>query len=161
MHGLRVDEHARNPSDADAVLSRYGRLLYLSVAAAALAVLWLSSWLEPSPAGFGTHRRLGLPPCLFRACTRLPCPSCGLTTSFAHAARFQLRRAAAVHPFGPLAFALTWLAIPLSGVLLWRRVSWPSLLAARLWKPLLWTLGAIYTAAWVHNLLLALTAARR
>jgi hypothetical protein len=30
-----------------------------------------------------THRQLGLPPCTFYAVTRLPCPSCGMTTSFA------------------------------------------------------------------------------
>src|SRR5437016_1117396 len=30
-----------------------------------------------------THRGLGLPPCTFYEQTRLPCPSCGMTTSFA------------------------------------------------------------------------------
>ena len=30
-----------------------------------------------------THRQLGLPPCTFLEVTKLPCPSCGMTTSFA------------------------------------------------------------------------------
>src|SRR5262245_53861942 len=30
-----------------------------------------------------THRQLGLPPCTFFAVTGMPCPSCGMTTSFA------------------------------------------------------------------------------
>jgi hypothetical protein len=30
-----------------------------------------------------THRQLGLPPCSFLEVTGVPCPSCGMTTSFA------------------------------------------------------------------------------
>jgi ABC-type sugar transport system permease subunit len=30
-----------------------------------------------------THRQLGLPPCNFKEITGAPCPSCGMTTSFA------------------------------------------------------------------------------
>src|SRR5690349_4956098 len=34
-------------------------------------------WLEE------THRQLGMPACSFRKLTDLPCPSCGMTSSFA------------------------------------------------------------------------------
>lgn len=34
-------------------------------------------WLEE------THRQLGLPECTFKSITKLPCPSCGMTSSFA------------------------------------------------------------------------------
>jgi hypothetical protein len=34
-----------------------------------------------------THRQLGLPQCTFRFVTGMPCPSCGMTTSFAHLVR--------------------------------------------------------------------------
>ncbi len=34
-------------------------------------------WLE------GTHQQLGLPECTFKTLSKLPCPSCGMTTSFA------------------------------------------------------------------------------
>lgn len=39
--------------------------------------------LIPHPAGFGTHRQLGLPGCVVQSLTGCVCPHCGLTTSFA------------------------------------------------------------------------------
>jgi hypothetical protein len=45
--------------------------------------------LEPDPRGFGTHQRLGLPPCSILELFGVPCPSCGMTTSFAHFVRGQ------------------------------------------------------------------------
>lgn len=69
------------------------------------ATLGLSSWLHPDPRGFGTHQQLGLPPCRFRASSGLPCPGCGLTTSFAHMAHGQPLAALRAHLMGPLLFA--------------------------------------------------------
>lgn len=43
--------------------------------------------LQPDPRGFGTHQQLGLPPCSFRSLVDVPCPSCGMTTAFAHFVR--------------------------------------------------------------------------
>ena len=43
---------------------------------------------QGAPLRMGTHRQLGLPPCTFYTFTGgLPCPSCGMTTSFALLAR--------------------------------------------------------------------------
>jgi len=53
------------------------------ILAPCLAMLAVAVWLAPKPAGYGTHRELGLPPCGFLAQTGYPCPSCGMTTSFA------------------------------------------------------------------------------
>lgn len=38
---------------------------------------------DGQPLKFGAHTRLGMPPCEFYVLFSKPCPSCGLTTSFA------------------------------------------------------------------------------
>ncbi|NBO19844.1 MAG: DUF2752 domain-containing protein, partial [Proteobacteria bacterium] len=50
------------------------------------ATLGLSNvrWLTPDARGLGTHEQLGLPPCGFYLWYGLPCPSCGMTTSWPH-----------------------------------------------------------------------------
>ncbi|HXC16537.1 MAG TPA: DUF2752 domain-containing protein [Holophagaceae bacterium] len=63
-----------------------------------LAVVGLSFALGPS---FWQ----GLPEmCAFQAMTGLPCPTCGITRSFAATAHGQLRLAFHYHAFGPFAF---------------------------------------------------------
>ena len=48
----------------------------------ALAPLVIAAALSPSNAGHGTHRQLGLPACGWQTNMGLPCPTCGMTTSF-------------------------------------------------------------------------------
>jgi len=69
-----------------------------------IALLGIGSLLEPDPRGFGTHTQLGLPPCAFRMLFGIPCPSCGMTTAFALAVRFDFKRAFLTQPAGLLAF---------------------------------------------------------
>ena len=66
-----------------------GRLWGVGLAAGALALLAVAGWLRPEPGQAGTHCQLGLPPCGFYTMTGLPCPTCGMTTSFAYAVRGQ------------------------------------------------------------------------
>jgi hypothetical protein len=83
------------------------RLLWLAAAAASWPVVALSFWLRPDARGFGTHQQLGLPPCNFQESTGVPCPGCGLTTSFANMAHGHVLDAFAAHLMGPLLFAIT------------------------------------------------------
>lgn len=77
------------------------RLLAGGVGLACLAVLTLAASLPPSAAGVGTHREaLGLPACNFLRTTGLPCPSCGMTTSFAWVTKGNLLASLYVQPMG-------------------------------------------------------------
>ncbi|MFK7821344.1 MAG: DUF2752 domain-containing protein [Planctomycetaceae bacterium] len=71
-------------------LTRRHRTLLAGFGFFLLCGFLLAAYLKPSPAGFGTHRSLGLPPCSFIVMFGKPCPSCGMTTSFAHFVRGQL-----------------------------------------------------------------------
>lgn len=88
------------------------RSLWLLMLAIALFVLGASRWLTPSPTGVGTHEQLGLPPCGFLAWLGVPCPACGLTTSFAHLAHGDVLASLRVHPLGLPLFVVTSLAVP-------------------------------------------------
>jgi len=54
----------------------------------------------------GLHTRLYLPPCLFLTITGLPCPFCGLTTSFALLTHGHLGHAFLANPSGPLLYSI-------------------------------------------------------
>ena len=78
-------------------------------------VIGLAIYLQPSPEGLGTHRQLGLGRCGMLVATGLPCPSCGMTTAFAHTVRGQWIRAFWVQPAG-FVFALGCIATCLGAV---------------------------------------------
>jgi hypothetical protein len=109
--------------------------------------------LEPDPRGFGTHQRLGLPPCTFRALFDIPCPSCGMTTSFSHFTHGNLRQAFRANPGGGLLAIVCLLQIP------W---SWWSVFRGRLAgvsdpaRSLVWLLvagGSVCLVNWVMQLM--------
>lgn len=63
------------------------RRLATGFAALGITVFSIAAILNPydpegRPLSHGTHRQLGLPPCLMKQVTGLACPSCGMTTSF-------------------------------------------------------------------------------
>lgn len=131
-----------------------GRFVWALLGAGCAVVVGLSAWLQPNANGFGTHRQLGLPPCEFGAITGIPCPGCGLTTSFANMAHLHPIASFSAHLMGPPLFLLTlFVALfapyaivkkrPLS-VLLDSRWSAPVLMVSSGLGVLTWVLRALH-----------------
>jgi hypothetical protein len=95
-------------------LRRTTRVLWVGWLVAVMAVLVVARVLTPSDAGYGTHLQLGLPPCGILLITGLPCPSCGLTTSFAHMVRLQWIDAWHANPWGVALFVTMLASVPLA-----------------------------------------------
>ena len=91
------------------------RLAILGSGLACLALLVVAAGLKPSPNGLGTHRGMGLEGCTFLSTTGLPCPSCGMTTSWVWFAHGNLRASFYVQPMGTvlaiLAASTFWVAL--------------------------------------------------
>lgn len=94
------------------------RLLGLGVAFSCLGVLAVAARLPPNPRGMSSHTALGLQPCEFLDRAGLPCPSCGMTTSFAWFVRGNVPASLYVQPMGTvlaaLAGACVWAGLYLS-----------------------------------------------
>ncbi|HLJ12412.1 MAG TPA: DUF2752 domain-containing protein [Planctomycetaceae bacterium] len=98
-------------TDGYPVASR-GRWLLVGWSLFLLGGFVLAFALRPDPRGFGTHQSLGLPPCTFRALFGIPCPSCGMTTSFSHFIHGNLRQALRANAAGVLLAIVCALQIP-------------------------------------------------
>ncbi|MCS6865971.1 MAG: DUF2752 domain-containing protein [Gemmataceae bacterium] len=71
-----------------ACTKRLVRAVLVGIAVILTGVFAVAFWLNPydadgQPRRMATHTQLGMPPCNFVALTGKPCPSCGMTTSFA------------------------------------------------------------------------------
>ena len=88
-----------------------GRLLAALIGGCCLSVLLVATQLTPRPDGLGTHRALGLPECGFLVRTGLPCPACGMTTSFAWFVRGNLAASLYVQPMGTALAVLCGLSV--------------------------------------------------
>ncbi len=130
------------------------------VLAACVTVLTIAAWLKPDPHGYGTHRQIHLPsiagltirlpPCAFHSLTGLPCPTCGMTTAFAHGIRGQFWEAFRAQPFGLILFILTVAAAIDCGVFLGTgRTIRQAPLA---WKQILLVLLGMWLLAWAWKL---------
>ncbi|MBI3272105.1 MAG: DUF2752 domain-containing protein [Planctomycetes bacterium] len=114
-------------------------------------LLAVAAWLKPDPRGFGTHEQLGLLPCGFLRATGLPCPTCGMTTSFACMVRGRFPESAAAQPFG--AFLCLMVAASTVGSL--RALAWGYPFQARLaavrWLYIGPGLGVFFFLSWAYG----------
>ena len=128
------------------------RLIAVVILGCCIATLAVSATLDPDPDGMGTHRQLGLPTCGFAVMVGYPCPTCGMTTAFAHTVRGELGSAFRAHPGG---LALALVAVLASGVCL------SVVITGRVWSinwyrvSPIWTtvsIVAIFLGGWVYKL---------
>src|SRR4051812_22115967 len=89
----------------------WGRLLAGGIAAACLALLVVAARLTPSSDGLGTHQQMHLQECGFLERTGLPCPSCGMTTSFAWFVRGNVLASLYVQPMGTILAAISGMCV--------------------------------------------------
>lgn len=84
-------------------LASWIRWLLLAGGLGPFFLLAVAGWLQPDPRGVGTHERLGLPPCYWQEVWNIPCPSCGMTTSWSHLVRGNPVGSWAANPAGTTA----------------------------------------------------------
>ena len=124
--GSVTERFARRWAEIGATLQN--RLVGLVLVAGSGPVLAIASWLEPDPAGVGTHKQLGLGGCTVLTLVGWPCPMCGMTTCFTHMAHFEPSEAVQVQPFGVVLFMITLMMFvvgvsALANSELWRRMA--------------------------------------
>jgi len=134
-------------------LTRPERKSAIATALGILAVLILAAILTPDERGVGTHQQLGLPPCMTETVLGIPCPFCGMTTSFSHMAHGQVSQAITVQPAGALGFVLSAaLALGLLAAVATGRA--PTIWIAVRRSPWLYATGGfIIFAAWIYKIL--------
>lgn len=132
--------------------TRNNQIIYFGLITLATITLAIARALNPSAKGYGTHQQLGLPPCVFFKLTGIPCPSCGLTTSFAHATRLHLYQSLITQPFGLIACGLAVISIPLCAFLIWRRIAWKDAIGARGVHAMFYFLLVIYLLSWLYKI---------
>jgi uncharacterized membrane protein len=132
--------------------SKGDRAKYITLGLVASAGLITARLLQPSPRGVGTHEQLGLPPCVFLHLTGIPCPGCGLTTSFAHAARLQFYESAITQPFGLVVFIIAVLSVPLSMHFIRRRIPWSKFNLLRGRNLVLRLTIALFILSWLYKI---------
>jgi hypothetical protein len=128
------------------------RLVNLSAALAISFVLLLSFWLKPDPRGLGTHEQLMLYPCNFYVWTGYPCPTCGMTTAFAHMAHGQLREAFVAQPMGALGFLVCVCLLPITAISAFTGTNLVQTTLRLPWRRLSMILGAMLALSWIFKL---------
>ncbi len=135
------------------------RCVALCILAGSLTLLAVAASVTPDASGVGTHRQLGRPECTLLVLTGYPCPTCGMTTAFAHTVRGHWVRALRAQPMGWLLAMGTILVIGpalvslvLGGVWI---VNWYRVSLVRL----LYGFVLLSAAAWAYKIVAIRTAA--
>ena len=129
------------------------RVIGLICALAATGILGVAAYLEPAADGLGTHTHFNLPQCGWIVLFDTPCPTCGWTTAFAHAANGDLPKSFHIQPMGCLLSIATAMVF-LVGSYVAVTGSTVGLVFLRLWgRRTGWFVIALILAAWVYKVL--------
>jgi hypothetical protein len=101
----------------DATFAFWIRALLVAVLVGLAGVFAVAYWLNPYEADgtarrIATHQQLGLPPCTFVDVTGIPCPACGMTTSFALFVRADVANSLRANWVGTLLAGFCALVVP-------------------------------------------------
>ncbi len=133
----------------DARLSPRERFTSLVIGLVAAAPVVVAAFLRADPSGLGTHVQLGMPTCTWPTAMGITCPSCGMTTAFAHAAAGDLVASLRTQPMGFLlaVLATATAILGLLGAVTGSRLGyWLCRSPGRAgW----WTIGSIAFASWL------------
>jgi hypothetical protein len=122
---LSPTELEQEPLPVIVLLYGWLRVLLVVLALLAIGVFVIAAYLKPyaadgTPLTQETHRQLGLPPCTFKFVTGMPCPSCGMTTSFALLIRGDVLNSLRANAAGTLLGVLVLAFIPWALASAWR-----------------------------------------
>ena len=114
----------REPLYVSPDLQVWVRMSLVLIALGVTGVFAIAISLDPYQGGKvwtqGTHQQLGLQPCNFQVVTDYPCPSCGMTTSFAFFIRGDVWHSAQANFVGTFLAFLCLGFIPWSIASAWR-----------------------------------------
>ncbi len=128
------------------------RLTALGTGLSLAAPFVVLSMVTPAAAGLGTHTRLGLPTCTWPTALGIPCPSCGYTTAFTHAAHGDLWTSFVTQPAGfVLALASAMAAVV---ALACAATAQPLhlLFAPLASRPIAWVASAVFVLGWGYKI---------
>jgi hypothetical protein len=154
MHPSPAPAAATPSAPRNATVRRAERIVVAVLFVLSASLLAAAAWLDPAPAGMGTHQQFGLPPCSLLVATGYPCATCGMTTAFANAADGRLLTAFQVQPMGALLAIIAAATVIVTGYALIVGISLAPLGEA-VFRGKTFVLLAVFTlAAWGYKILL-------
>ena len=127
------------------------RVLLCVIAIVVAVPLVVAANLRPNAKGYGTHQQLGLAACTFQKQMGMPCPSCGMTTSWSHMVRLQWQQSMQANAAGAIlailaSFTVIWCGLASATGRFW-------IIQPTDWLFLSWVIGmtAFILAHWAYK----------